>query len=167
VSQGPESLAPSDFGVSDFKECLKHFRDGHHEEALADVRRALDASPGNPIYLSYAGLLAVFADERFFDGEQLCLEALKLRHNHPQLYLNLAQVYQKARRFRDAVEVLEKGFTSTGRDPKIRCALGALRAKMRRKPVLSFVDRGNPMNRVLGKWRHWGCRRFARSNNPS
>ena len=154
MSQGLETLAPSDCGVSDFKECLKHLRDGHHDEALADVGRALGTSPDNPIYLSYAGLLAALANQRFRDGEQLCLEALKMRHNHPQLYLNLAQVYQKAGRFQDAVEVLEKGFRSAGRDPKIRCALNALRQRVRRKPVFSFFERSNPINRVLGKWRH-------------
>jgi len=152
VSQGLETLTVSDCGMSDFKECLKHLRDGHHDEALADVGRALRIAPENPIYLSYAGLLAALAERRFRDGEQLCLEALKLRHNHPQLYLNLAQVYQKAGRFQDAADVLEKGFTSTGRDPKIRCALNGL--GRRRKPLFPFFDRNNPINRILGKWRH-------------
>ena len=154
MSQGLETLAPSDFGISDFKECLKHLRDGHHDEALADVGRALGTSPDNPIYLSYTGLLSALADQRFHDAEQLCVEALKLRRNHPQLYLNLAQVYQESGRFQDAVEALEKGFTSAGRETKIRCALNALRKKVRRKPVFSLFDRSNPINRVLGKWRH-------------
>jgi tetratricopeptide (TPR) repeat protein len=154
MSQGFETSAPSDSGVSDFKQCLKHLRDGHHDEALADIGRALRTAPDSAIYLSYAGLLAALAERRFRDGVQLCLEALKLQHKHPQLYLNLAQVYQRAGRFEEAVEVLEKGFTSTGRDPKIRCALGALSKRLRRKPVLPFFDRSNPMNRVLGKWRH-------------
>ena len=154
MSQRLETLAPSDSGASDFKECLKHLRDGHHDEALADIGRALRTAPDSAVYLSYAGLLAAVAEQRFRDGEQLCLEALKLQHKHPQLYLNLAQVDQRAGRVEEAVEVLEKGFASTGRDPKIRCALNALSKRMRRKPVLPFFDRNSPMNRVLGKWRH-------------
>jgi len=152
VSHALGTLASSDYGMSDFKECLRHLRDGQHDEALADVGRALGTAPDNPIYLSYTGLLSALADRRFRDAERLCLEALRLRHSHPQLYLNLAQVYQKAGQFQDAVEVLEKGLTSTGRDPKIRYALNAL--GRRRKPVFPFFDRSNPINRVLGKWRH-------------
>jgi predicted Zn-dependent protease len=138
--------------MSDFKECLKHIRDGHPDEALADIRRALGSVPQNPFYLSYAGLLAALAEQRFGDGERLCREALGSRHNHPQLYLNLAQVYQTAGRPHEAIDVLEKGFTSTGRDKGIRRALEKL--GRRREPVLSFLHRNNPMNRILGKWRY-------------
>jgi predicted Zn-dependent protease len=147
-----EALSSTDCGMSDFKECLKLLRDGHPEEALVHVRRALGTAPKNPFYLSYAGLLAALAEQRFRDAEMLCLEALGLRHNHPQLYLNLAEVYQTAGRPQEAIEVLEKGLASTGRDLRIRRAFNKL--GRRRKPVLSFLHRSNAMNRILGKWRH-------------
>jgi Flp pilus assembly protein TadD len=152
VSILAEELSPTDSGMADFKECLKHLRDGHLDEALVRIRLALETTPTNPFYLSYAGLLAALAEERFGDAERLCREALKLRRNHPQLYLNLAEVYQTARRPEEAIEVLEKGFTSTGRDRRIRRALEKL--GRRREPVFSFLHRANPMNRALGKWRH-------------
>jgi predicted Zn-dependent protease len=136
----------------DFKECMKHLRDGHPDEALADVRRALETAPQNPFYLSYAGLLMARAERRFRDGERLCLEAVTMRHNHPQLYLNLAELCQSAGQCQEAIDWLHKGFTSTGRDHRIRRALKKLGG--RRKPVLSFLDRSHPVNRVLGKWRH-------------
>lgn len=151
-SSGTEALSPANSSASDFKECLKHIRDGHPDEALADVQRALESAPQNPIYLSYAGLLAAQAEQRFADAETLCLEALELRHNHPQLYLNLAEVYQLAGRPQEAIDVLEKGFTSTGRDNGIRRALQSL--GRRREPVLSFLHRSNLMNRILGQVRH-------------
>ena len=152
MSYAVEALSSTDCGMSDFKECLKHLRDGHPEEALVHVRRALGTAPKNPFYLSYAGLLAALAEQRFRDAEVLCLEALGLRHNHPQLYLNLAEVYQTAGRPQQAIEVLEKGLASTGRDLRIRRAFNKL--GRRRKPVLSFLHRRNAMNRILGKWRH-------------
>ena len=147
-----EALSPTDCGMSDFKECLKHLRDGHPDEALVHVQRALRSSPKNPFYLSYAGLVAALAGQRFADAEWFCLEALDLRRNHPQLYLNLAEVYQTAGRSREAIAVLKRGFASTGRDHRIQCALQKL--GKRRKPVLPFLHRSNPMNRILGKWRH-------------
>ncbi len=152
MSYDIETLSPVDSGMSDFKECLKHLRDRHPDEALLHARRALEVAPNNPFYLSYAGLLAARAERRFGDAEMLCREAIEMRRNHPQLYLNLAEVYQNARRPQEAIEILEKGLVSTGRDSRIRRALQKIGP--RREPVLSFLHRGHPLNRTLGKWRH-------------
>jgi Flp pilus assembly protein TadD len=152
MSYGIETLSPTDSGMSDFKECIKHLRDRRPEEALLHVRRALGSAPKNPFYLSYAGLLAALAERRFDDAEVLCVEALGMRHNHPQLYLNLAEVYQNAGRTQEAIEVLEKGLVSAGRDSRIRRALKKIGT--RREPMLSFLHRSHSLNRILGKWRH-------------
>jgi tetratricopeptide (TPR) repeat protein len=146
------TLSPADSGMSYFKECLTHLREGHPAEALLHARRALGTDPTNPFYLSYAGLLAALIEQRFGDAERLCLEALGMLQNYPQLYLNLAEVYQKARRPRKAIEVLEKGLASVGRDFRIRHALEKI--GRRRAPVLSFLRRNHPLNRILGKLRH-------------
>jgi tetratricopeptide (TPR) repeat protein len=100
--------------MSDFKECLKQLRDGNPSDALLAARRALGIAPKNPFYLSYTGLLAAISEKRFADGEALCQEALGMRHNHAQLYLNLAEVYQQCGRTQDAIETLEKGLVSAG-----------------------------------------------------
>ena len=149
------TTSPADAGMSDFKECLKQLRDGHSVEALQHARRALGVAPKNPFYLSYTGLLAAVAEKRFGDGEALCLEALGMRHNHAQLYLNLAEVYQQCGRTQDAIDTLEKGLVSAGRDFRIQRALQKIGT--RRDPMLSFLHRSHPVNRTLGKWRH----RFA------
>jgi len=146
------TTSPSDAGMSDFKECLKHLRDGDPEEALLHARRALGIAPKNPFYLSYTGLLAALAERRYGDGETLCREALGMKVNHAQLYLNLAEVYQQAGRTGEAIGTLEKGLVSAGRDFRIRRALE--RIGVRRAPVLTFLHRNHPMNRALGKWRH-------------
>jgi tetratricopeptide (TPR) repeat protein len=146
------TTSPMDAGMTDFKECLKQLRDGNPEDALMHARRALGIAPKNPFYLSYTGLLAVLAERRFGDGEALCQEALGMRHNHAQLYLNLAEVYQRAGRPQEAIQVLEKGLASAGRDFRIRRALEKIGT--RREPVLSFLHRGHPVNRTLGRWRH-------------
>jgi predicted Zn-dependent protease len=146
------TTSPADAGMSDFKECLKHLRDGHPDEALRDVRRALGVAPKNPFYLSYTGLLAAMAEKRYGDAESLCQEALGMRHNHAQLYLNLAEVYQQCGRTQEAIATLEKGLVSAGRDFRIRRALAKIGT--RREPVLAFLHRSHPLNRTLGKWRH-------------
>lgn len=146
------TTSPADAGMADFKECLKHLRDGHADEALVHARRALGIAPKNPFYLSYTGLLAAMAEKRYGDAESLCQEALGMRHNHAQLYLNLAEVYQQCGRTQDAIATLEKGLVSAGRDFRIRRALA--RIGTRREPVLSFLHRSHPLNRTLGKLRH-------------
>jgi Flp pilus assembly protein TadD len=146
------TTSPADAGMSDFKECLKYLRDGDSEEALLHARRALGVSPKNPFYLSYTGLLAALAEKRFGDAEQLCQEALGMKVNHAQLYLNLAEVYQQCGRTSEAIQTLEKGLLSAGRDFRIRRALE--RIGVRRAPVLSFLHRSHPLNRTLGIWRH-------------
>lgn len=141
-----------DAGMAEFKECLKRMRDGLPREALTHARRALGAAPKNPFYLSYTGLLAAMADRRYGDAETLCREALNLKCNHAQLYLNLAEVYHQAGRNHEAIEVLEKGMVSSGRDFRIRRALE--RIGVRRSPVLVFLHRDHPVNRMLGRLRH-------------
>ena len=89
------TTSPADAGMNDFKECLKNLRDGHADEALQHARRALGVAPKNPFYLSYTGLLAALSEKRFGDAETLCREALGMKHNHAQLYLNLAEVYYR------------------------------------------------------------------------
>ena len=90
------TTSPTDAGMTDFKECLKYLRDGQAEQALQHARRALGVAPKNPFYLSYTGLLAAVSEKRFGDAESLCREALGMRVNHAQLYLNLAEVYHQA-----------------------------------------------------------------------
>jgi len=152
VSYWIGTASPTDAGMTDFKDCLKHLRDGHPEEALLHARRALGIAPKNPFYLSYTGLLAALAEDRFADAENLCQEAIAIRHNHAQLYLNLAEVYHSAGRSQEAISVLEKGLVSAGRDFRIRRALEKM--GNRREPVLTFLHRSHPLNRTLGRWRH-------------
>jgi predicted Zn-dependent protease len=146
------TTSPADAGMSDFKECLKQLRDGHPSDALQHARRALGMAPKNPFYLSYTGLLAAVAEKRYGDGEALCQEALGMRHNHAQLYLNLAEVYQQSGRTQEAIATLEKGLVSAGRDFRIRRALQKIGS--RRDPIVTFLHRSHPVNRTLGRLRH-------------
>ena len=152
MSTRTDQVTSVDSGVPEFKEALKLLRDGHRSEALSHVQRALRLAPQNPFHMSYAGLLMAVVEKRFADGESLCKEALRIQHNHPQLYLNLAEMYQTARRTVDAIDVLKKGFVSTGRDRRVRSAL--YKYQLRRPPVFGFLRRSNPLNRILGKWHH-------------
>jgi len=147
---GPHS--PTGIGLAEFAECLRHLYDEHKGIALAHIRRALKAEPQNPFFLSYVGMLCAVAEKRYVAGEKLCREALEIKCNHAQLYLNLAEVYRQAGRHRDAMKTLQKGFVSTGRDVRIRRALEKIDG--RRPPILSSLGRSHLLNRILGRLRH-------------
>ena len=149
------TTSPADAGMSDFKECLKQLRDGHPEDALLHVRKALGIAPRNAFYLSYTGLLAALAERRFADAEMLCQEALGMRHNHAQLYLNLAEVYVQRRpnvtgRHRDARKrsfvFRGAGFSNSARFAKDRHAA--------RTRLPDSCTEATLLNRALGRWRH-------------
>ena len=144
--------APTGVGLAEFAECLRHLHDEHKGIALAHIRRALKAEPQNPFYLSYVGMLCAVAEKRYLAGEKLCREALEIKWNHAQLYLNLAEVYHRAGRDGEAMATLRRGFISAGRDIRIRRALEKLDA--RRPPILSSLGRGHLLNRILGRLRH-------------
>ena len=144
--------APTGVGLAEFAECLRHLYDEHKGIALAHIRRALKAEPQNPFFLSYVGMLSAVAEKRYLAGEKLCREALEIKWNHPQLYLNLAEVYHQAGRDGDAMATLRRGFISAGRDVRIRRALEKIDG--RRPPILSSLGRGHLLNRILGRLRH-------------
>jgi hypothetical protein len=50
--------APTRAGVTEFEGYLRHLHDGDKFVALAHIRRALNAEPKNPFYLSYVGFLS-------------------------------------------------------------------------------------------------------------
>src|ERR1700746_2763267 len=100
--------APTGIGRTEFAECLRHLNDEHRGIALAHIRRALKAEPQNPFFLSYSGMLCAVAEKRYLAGEKLCREALEIKWNHAQLYLNLAEVYHQAGRDGEAKATLRR-----------------------------------------------------------
>jgi len=147
-----EVHSPTTIGRTEFAECLRHLHDEHKGIALAHVRRALREEPQNPFFLSYVGMLCALVEKRYLAGERLCREALEIKWNHPQLYLNLAEVYHQAGRDGEAMATLRRGFISTGCDVRIRKALKKIDG--RRPPILSSLGRGHLLNRILGRLRH-------------
>jgi Flp pilus assembly protein TadD len=152
VSHLISPAAETSEGLTEFKEGLSRLRRGDHAGALHHVHRALEVEPRNPYYLSYAGLLLAHTQMQYRAAEQMCTDALGLKWNHAQLYLNLAEVYQRAGEPEKAIETLQKGLLSAGRDFRIRRALERL--GVRRPPVLRFLERTHMLNRTLGRWRH-------------
>ena len=145
--------------LHEFRQGLALLRSDYPGKALGHLRRAAELEQNNPVYLSYLGLMIGRKEKRWRAAERLCRQALRLKHNQAQFYLNLAEVYRSEGRKEDAVEVLASGLQYTKRDVRLTRALGKL--GMRRAPVLTFLGRKTAVNRRLGKLRHRALKLLA------
>lgn len=136
----------------EFKQALTFLHGHYPEKALPHIRRAVEIEKHNPYYLSYLGLSLARAEQKWAEAEELCSSALRMKRDHPQLYLNLAEVYVTAGRREDAVETLSRGLNYARRDARLHLALSKLAT--RRPPVLPFLERQHFLNRHLGMLRH-------------
>lgn len=136
----------------DFKEAIKLYHNHFVTEALEMMKKALEEDRNNPVYLSHLGVLMAQAKKNYSMAEKLCSQALKKKHNDPELHLNLATVYVEAGRTDDAVYALQQGLKYTKRDKRLVARLKQLGD--RRPPVIPFLDRENFLNKQLGKLRH-------------
>lgn len=138
--------------LGQFKMGLAQLQKGFARDAVAKLRCAVDLQPRNAYFVSYFGLALGLAQRQWAEAEALCIKALQLKRTVPQLYLNLADVYEYSGRIGDAVDILCEGLRYTGRDSRIEAALRCY--GVRKPPVISFLGRRNVVNRFLGKWRH-------------
>jgi len=136
----------------EFKQGLTLLRDNYAVRALPHMRRAMDLDKNNPYYMSYLGVVLARSEKQWGEAERLCDTAVRMKRNQAQLYLNLAEVYNAAGRRDEAVEALAAGLKFARRDVRLTIAMNRL--TNRRQPVLSFLDRRNPVNRQLGMLRH-------------
>lgn len=137
---------------SEFKVGISLYRSRSYASSLEKIQRAVELDPRNPRYVSYMGLLVALAQKNYKLAEELCHRALRMNRNEPQLYLNMAEVYVRARNKEDAVEALTVGLQYTKRDVRLTRALRKL--GVRRPPVVPFLQRKNFLNRHLGRARH-------------
>jgi tetratricopeptide (TPR) repeat protein len=113
------------------------------------------------LLLSYYGLCLALQNGKIREGADFCQLAIDKEFHNPEHYQNLAKVWLAGRSRRKAVQAIQRGLAL---DPN-NAALRQLREEIgrRRKPVLSFLERSNPLNVTLGRMRH---KLTAREKNP-
>jgi predicted Zn-dependent protease len=134
-----------------FHRALADYRRGRLKESYQGFRLLVDGGSGDPKHLSYCGVLMVAMEGKVREGRALCERALTLNFYDPELHLNLSQVHLRDNRPDHAVQVLLRGIRLIPQDPRLRREIGRL--KPRSTPVFSFLERNNPLNKVLGKAR--------------
>ncbi len=141
---------------AEFRKALGFLRDGYPDKALPHIQHASQLEEHNPFYQSYLGVTIARAEKKWSEAEKLCNNALRLKRDQPQLYLNLAEVYIAEGRRQDAMETLSMGAKYAQRDARIQHLMSQI--SWRRRPVVPFLDRRHFLNRRLGSWRHRALR---------
>jgi Flp pilus assembly protein TadD len=142
MKQGPEEY---------FKAGLVLLKRGNDREAAKAFRRAHEMAPSEPRYLSYFGLCLARVERRTKEAVRLCEKAAREDFYRSDIFLNLGRVYLLAGNRKKAYGAFRQGHRVDRTDRELRAELEKM--GMRRPPVLGFLRRENPVNRIAGKVR--------------
>lgn len=152
-----EELQPIDY----IRAVNFHLMRGNQQEAYAVLKQAAVFYPDDPFVLSYYGSLQAIVDKKHRNGIENCTRAIALYkkralacdvERYAVLYLNLGRVYLAAEKKKDAISAFKKGLQYDHKYSAIVRKLKKLGA--RERPIVSFLDRSNPINKYLGMILH-------------
>jgi tetratricopeptide (TPR) repeat protein len=126
-------------------------RSGLEMSALEHFANAHRRDPSNARYRSYYGWAVAMLEHRTDRGLALCKSALRDAADSPDLYLNLARVLLASGRKSEAFRYVRRGLMVDPRHAPL--LLEWRRLGVRRAPVLPFLPRRHPLNRLLGRLR--------------
>ncbi|MBI3754613.1 MAG: hypothetical protein HY265_00415, partial [Deltaproteobacteria bacterium] len=118
------------------------------EKATRAFERAYKEDKENAEYMSYYGMCAALRWGEIGLGLELCTRAVKKEFYKTEYYINLAKVYIKADNKKGAMTVLKKGLRFDPENDIIHEELVRLGA--RKKSIIPFLGRSNPINKFLG-----------------
>lgn len=119
-------------------------------EACDRVRKAGEKVPAPAI--SYFGLCLAVCKGHFREAAGFCQAAVDADPIRAEYYLNLAKVFHAGGFRRKAIAAVERGLALEAENQPLlalRTTLG-----VRRRPVIPFLSRANPLNVSLGRLRH-------------
>ena len=120
-------------------------------EAAITLEKRLAPKAPQARYRSYYGLCLGLAKKRHDLAIKLCQKAIQLEQYNPDLHWNLGRVLYDAGRRREAYRVFVRGVKQ---QPGHRGLVGDIRRMgLRKKAVLPFLSRKNPLNVTLGRMR--------------
>jgi tetratricopeptide (TPR) repeat protein len=127
-------------------------------KAVELMDEAIERHPHNLYLLSYKGYLEAYVQRNFKQGITTCRNAIqRLKEKTPFgeefllpfLYVNLGKAYLAAGRRMEAVTYFGKAREIDPENTEARQIMKEIGA--RRKPVVPFLERSNPINKYMGK----------------
>lgn len=141
---------------SAYRKGLNAVARGDFLEALAYFEATLELSGSRPgrlsiAAMSYYGLCLAMASERRVEARDLCEAAVEADPGTPELHLNLSRVCVVQGDRAHAFRTLVRGLRTDPRHPGLVEAMRRL--GFRRRPMITFLPRQHPLNRLLGSLR--------------
>lgn len=135
---------------------------GRQGDAYEMLRLAVVKYAEDPFLLSYFGYLTAFLDGRYRNGIESCKLAIVLFEKkslrgeedveeklNEVLYLNLGRAYLAGEKKKEAFDTLQKGLRFDKQNKDLLSELERL--GIRKYTPMSFLDRSNPINALLGR----------------
>ena len=132
-----------------YRQGLALLETGRPPEAYEHLSRAYLASPQEPAYRSAYALGLALIRGQFLGAVELARGAVREEFYNPELYLNLARIYEAFGFKAEAIRYLKRGLMVDPEAGTLRHMLD--RFGVRRRPPLRFLPREHIVNRVLGK----------------
>lgn len=129
------------------------------EAAHQAFERAYRKDPRDPRFMSWYGVTLVLVERNSNLGIVFCDQAVRMAGPEPELLLNQARVHLSLNQRERAVRAILRGLELFPDDPRLAAARDAM--GIRRPPVIPFLSRNNPLNRLLGRLRHRWLQRNA------
>jgi tetratricopeptide (TPR) repeat protein len=156
---------PADF----IREARNLLRDGEQKQAYGLLIKGVVRYPESVLILSYFGCLQAIVDRKYRAGIDACRKALGMFKApdaysagiiYPILYLNLGRAYIAAGRKVEAIEAFEKGLKYDRTHFELKKEQRLL--GIRKPPVVPFLSRSNPINKLIGIILHGTRRQTSR-----
>jgi len=119
----------------------------NYAEALEIFRKNLQSSL-SPQALSYYGLSLAVEEEDYERAVSMCLSAAGKEFYSPEIYLNLGKTLLLSGRKMKAMKVFRKGLRFD--ETNVPLMMEIKKLGQRRQPAISFLSRGNLLNKVCG-----------------
>jgi tetratricopeptide (TPR) repeat protein len=100
---------------------------------------------------SYCGLCVAEVKHHYGDALEYCNISVQRDITNPDHHANIAEVYLAFKDRKRAVQHLQAGLRLQPANPRIHKILDKI--GHRRRPVIPFLKRSNPINKVLGRMR--------------
>jgi len=133
-------------------------KSNNQKEALRLLTNAIEHYPNNPFICSYQGCLDAIVNKKYSKGINTCRNAFKVLKEQvpfgeefffPILYLNLGKAYLAANKRKEAYASFKKGLDLDEGNRELINEMKKLGT--RRKQLLPFLKRSNPLNKYIGK----------------
>jgi tetratricopeptide (TPR) repeat protein len=126
---------------------MESLKKGDSRAALDYLEKAVSLDR-NPLYCSNLAICLAKQKREFKRAVSLCNEAIKKDPKDSLHFLNLGRVHLLANQKKDAIRIFNMGLRY-GENRDIIAELNKF--DRRRSPLIPFLARENPVNKVLGK----------------